>query len=97
MQTHRTTKTHRNHHATWAVADNDRNLPQIEGRKTQSYALWNFDGEGGRYFAAFPPFHVSSCPVILEIANHCSAGRIRGSGSPPYLFHNRDGGLRSRR
>ena len=46
-------------HATWAVADNDRNLPTVKGRKTQSYALWNFEGSGGRYYAAFPPFHVS--------------------------------------
>ena len=45
-------------HATWAVADNDRNLPTVQGRKNQSWALWNFADDGGRYFAAFPPFHV---------------------------------------
>ena len=46
-------------HATWAVIDNDRNLPPVKGRRNQNYALWNFPGDGGRYFAAFPPFHVS--------------------------------------
>ena len=46
-------------HAALAVADNDRNLPMVPGRKNQSYALWNFDGSGGRFYAAFPPFHVS--------------------------------------
>ena len=46
-------------HAAIAVADNDRNLPTVKGRKSQSYALWNFEGSGGRYYAAFPPFHVS--------------------------------------
>ena len=45
-------------HATWAVLDNDRNLPTVEGRRNQSCALWNFEGNGGRYYAAFPPFHV---------------------------------------
>ena len=46
-------------HATWAVVDNDRNLRTIKGRRNQNYALFNFPGDGGRYFAAFPPFHVS--------------------------------------
>ena len=52
-------------HATWAVVDNDRNLPTVEGRKNQSWALWNFEGSGGRYFAAFPPFHVSCKPTAI--------------------------------
>lgn len=47
-------------HGTFAVADNDRNLPTVKGRKNQNYALWNFPGSGGRYFSSFPPFHVSS-------------------------------------
>ena len=46
--------------ATSAAADNDRNLPAVEGKKDSNYALWNFPGSGGRYFATFPPFHVSS-------------------------------------
>ena len=47
-------------HATWAVVNNDRNLPTVKGRKNWNHALVNFAGTGGRYFAAFPTFHVSS-------------------------------------
>ena len=48
-------------HGTFAVVDNDRNLPTVDGRKNQTFALFNFAGSHGRYFSAFPPFHVSSC------------------------------------
>ena len=47
-------------HGTFAVADNDRNLLTVEGRKNQNYALWNFSGSGGRYCSTFPPFHVGA-------------------------------------
>ena len=46
-------------HATWAILDNDRNLPTVNGRKNQNFALFNFSRDGGLYYSSFPPFHVS--------------------------------------
>lgn len=46
-------------HGTYAIVDNDRKLPIVKGRKNQSWALFDFEGSGGRYFTAVPPFHVS--------------------------------------
>lgn len=45
-------------HGTFAVADNDRNLPPVPGRRNQNYSLWEFHGTAGRYYSSFPPFHV---------------------------------------
>ena len=47
-------------HATWAVVDNDRNFATVEGRRNQNFALFDFPEHNGRYYAAFPPFHVST-------------------------------------
>jgi hypothetical protein len=51
-------------HATFAVIDNDRNLPTVSGRRNQNFSLWNFGEGGGLYFSSFPPFHVSLLPVL---------------------------------
>ncbi len=51
-------------HATFAVIDNDRNLPTVSGRRNQNFSLWNFGEGGGLYFSSFPPFHVS-IPLVL--------------------------------
>lgn len=52
-------------HGTFAAIDNDRNLPTVDGRKNQTFALFNFAGSDGRYFSSFPPFHVSSCSTLV--------------------------------
>jgi acyl-coenzyme A synthetase/AMP-(fatty) acid ligase len=44
-------------HGTFAVTDNDRNMPVPEGRKPQNAAQFNFEG-GGRFYSCFPPYHV---------------------------------------
>ena len=46
-------------HATFAVIDNDRNLPTVSGRRNQNFSLWDFGEGGGSSFSSFPPFHVS--------------------------------------
>lgn len=46
-------------HGTFATMDNDRNLPNVEGRKRLDFTIWDFSG-GGKFYTAFPPFHVSS-------------------------------------
>lgn len=53
-------------HGTFAVIDNDRNLPTVDGRKNQDFALFDFAGSHGRYFSSFPPFHVSFCFHTLK-------------------------------
>ena len=61
-------------HATFAVADHDRLLPPVPGRKTQNYAMWDFP-EGGSFYSPFPPFHLAgftamvSLPIYAESTN----------------------------
>ena len=45
-------------HGTFATIDNDRNLYTVEGRRNGDATIWDFPG-GGRFFAPFPPSHVS--------------------------------------
>ncbi|KAL2350035.1 hypothetical protein BJ546DRAFT_1070158 [Cryomyces antarcticus] len=45
-------------HGACSVWDAHQNIPKIEGRKNQDYALWDFEG-GGRYYSSFPPFHLA--------------------------------------
>ena len=47
-------------HGTFSVADSLRNLPTVDGRNNQSFALFNFAGSNERYFSLFPPYHVRS-------------------------------------
>ncbi|KAL1852805.1 putative NRPS-like protein biosynthetic cluster [Diaporthe australafricana] len=55
-------------HATYAVGDNDRNLPTIPGRVNQNWSLWDF-AQQETYFSPFPPFHLGgfSSMVMLPI------------------------------
>ncbi|MCJ1280743.1 hypothetical protein MMC26_000060 [Xylographa opegraphella] len=63
-------------HATWAVIDNDRNLPPVPGRINQNYALWNFSGDGGRYFAAFPPFHLGGFVAMIVLPIYSTTATV---------------------
>ncbi|KAJ4394813.1 hypothetical protein N0V93_004033 [Gnomoniopsis smithogilvyi] len=55
-------------HATFAVGDNDRNLPTIPGRVNQNWSLWNFTQQE-TFFSPFPAFHLAgfSSMVLLPI------------------------------
>lgn len=55
-------------HATFAVGDNDRNLPTIPGRLNQNWSLWGFLEEE-TFFSPFPAFHLAgfSSMVLLPI------------------------------
>lgn len=46
-------------HGTFTSFDNDRNFPTVPGRKNHDTTLWDFDGNGGRIFEPFPPFHLA--------------------------------------
>ncbi|KAI9879042.1 MAG: hypothetical protein M1830_009784 [Pleopsidium flavum] len=63
-------------HGTFAVADNDRNLPIVKGRKNQNYALWNFPGSGGRYFSSFPPFHLGGFVSLIVIPIYSTTATV---------------------
>lgn len=76
------------HHATFAVVDNDRNLPTVPGRRNLNFSLWNFGEDGGFSFSSFPPFHLggfmafivlpiysSESSLVLGIANKPSTGQ----------------------
>ncbi|KAL9137789.1 MAG: hypothetical protein Q9175_000994 [Cornicularia normoerica] len=45
-------------HGTFAVVDNERNLPTVPGRKNRDNSIWDFEG-GGRFYTMFPYFHLS--------------------------------------
>jgi thioester reductase-like protein len=55
-------------HATFAVGDNDRNLPTVEGRVNQNWSLWDFPNKE-HFFSPFPAFHLAgfSSMVMLPI------------------------------
>jgi len=63
-------------HATFAVIDNDRNLPTVSGRRNQNFSLWNFGESGGFSFSSFPPFHVS---VLLNLRSQWSLANCHSS------------------
>lgn len=55
-------------HATFAVGDNDRNLPTVPGRVNQNWSLWDFPQQE-TFFSPFPGFHLAgfSSMVLLPI------------------------------
>ncbi|KAF2012923.1 acetyl-CoA synthetase-like protein [Aaosphaeria arxii CBS 175.79] len=55
-------------HNTFAVGDNDRNLPIVPGRVNQNWSLWDFP-ENEHFFSPFPAFHLAgfSSMVMLPI------------------------------
>jgi thioester reductase-like protein len=55
-------------HNTFAVGDNDRNLPTVPGRVNQNWSLWDFPKKE-TFFSPFPAFHLAgfSTMVMLPI------------------------------
>ncbi|KAF2832434.1 putative NRPS-like enzyme [Ophiobolus disseminans] len=51
-------------HATFAVLDNERNLPTVPGRRNRDYSIWDFSG-GGRFYTVFPYFHLAGFLSLL--------------------------------
>jgi thioester reductase-like protein len=51
-------------HATFAVLDNERNLPRMPGRRNRDYSIWDFSG-GGRFYTVFPYFHLAGFLSLL--------------------------------
>lgn len=55
-------------HATFAVGDNDRNVPTVPGRVNHNWSLWDFP-KPETFFSAFPVMHVGqfTCMAMLPI------------------------------
>ncbi|KAF2204124.1 acetyl-CoA synthetase-like protein [Delitschia confertaspora ATCC 74209] len=55
-------------HNTFAVGDNDRNLPTVPGRVNQNWSLWDFPNKEP-FFSPFPAFHLAgfSSMIMLPI------------------------------
>ncbi|PVH91860.1 acetyl-CoA synthetase-like protein [Periconia macrospinosa] len=72
------------YNATFAVADNDRNLPQLPGRINQNWSLWDFP-QKSHFFSSFPPFHLAgfSAMVFLPIYYTNSTPVLLPPGRPP--------------
>ncbi|KAF2472981.1 putative NRPS-like enzyme [Lindgomyces ingoldianus] len=51
-------------HATFAVLDNERNLPKVPGRRNRDYSIWDFN-DGGRFYTVFPYFHLAGFLSLL--------------------------------
>lgn len=45
-------------HGSFAVLDNERNLPSVPGRQNRDFGIWDFPG-GGRFYHIFPYFHLA--------------------------------------
>lgn len=71
-------------HATFAVGDNDRNLPTIPGRVNQNWSLWDFPQEE-TFFSSFPAFHLAgfSSLVLLPIYYQNAKLVMGPPGRPP--------------
>lgn len=46
-------------HGTFAITDNDRNFPTVDGRENHDLTVWDFHGTSGRIYEPFPPFHLA--------------------------------------
>ncbi|PSN61885.1 acetyl-CoA synthetase-like protein [Corynespora cassiicola Philippines] len=53
-------------HNTFAVGDNDRNLPTVPGRVNQNWSLWDFP-EKESFFSPFPAFHLAGFSSMVTL------------------------------
>ncbi|KAH8885303.1 acetyl-CoA synthetase-like protein [Thozetella sp. PMI_491] len=49
---------------TFAVLDNEKTLPGVEGRIRRDYSIWDFEG-GGKFFTPMPFFHLSGFLTLV--------------------------------
>lgn len=61
-------------HGSFAILDNERNLPTVPGRKNRDSSAWDFEG-GGRFYTMMPYFHLSGfyltavIPIFSEVSS----------------------------
>ncbi|KAI0532164.1 hypothetical protein GGR58DRAFT_491137 [Xylaria digitata] len=68
-------------HGSFAVLDNEHNLPDVPGRKKRDWSIWTFEGEA-RVYTVFPFFHLAGflCYTLQTI--FMNASPVLG---PPHL------------
>ncbi|RWA12652.1 hypothetical protein EKO27_g2467 [Xylaria grammica] len=68
-------------HGSFAVLDNEHNLPEVTGRKRRDWTMWSFEG-GGRLFTVFPFFHLGGFLMFTVAAIF---GKTTIVYAPPFL------------
>ena len=71
-------------HGTFAVVDNERDLPTVPGRENRDMPIWNFEG-GGRFYTTFPYFHLSGfiSTDVIPIFTEASSPVLGPALTPP--------------
>ncbi|KAI0024502.1 hypothetical protein F4780DRAFT_775883 [Xylariomycetidae sp. FL0641] len=69
-------------HGSFAVLDNEKNLPEPPGRRKQDWSYWNSRGEGARIYSVFPFFHFGGIATQVLMPIFESVSPVLG---PPHL------------
>jgi len=69
---------------TFAVLDNERFLPTVDGRVKRDFSIWDFEG-GGKFFTIFPYFHLAGflSLVVNPVFTEASSPVIGPALAPP--------------
>ncbi|KAH9890802.1 acetyl-CoA synthetase-like protein [Xylariomycetidae sp. FL2044] len=70
----------------FAVIDNERNLPAPPGRRKSDFSMWDFKGEG-RVYSVFPFFHLGGFVAFAVNPVFYNAHPVLG---PPHMLPNGD-------
>ncbi|KAH9883223.1 hypothetical protein F4778DRAFT_56041 [Xylariomycetidae sp. FL2044] len=69
-------------HGSFAVLDNEHNLPDVPGRRKRDWSMWTFDGEA-RVYTVFPFFHLAGFLSLTLQTIFMNASPVLG---PPHLL-----------
>lgn len=53
-------------HGTFSALDNDRYIPEVPGRRLQTFCCWDFV-DGGKFYSPFPAFHLAGVATFIVI------------------------------
>ncbi|KAI8951166.1 hypothetical protein F4801DRAFT_301452 [Xylaria longipes] len=69
-------------HGSFAVLDNEHNLPDVPGRRKRDWSMWTFQGEA-RVYTVFPFFHLAGFLSLTLQTIFMNASPVLG---PPHLI-----------
>ncbi|KAI0389196.1 hypothetical protein F5Y17DRAFT_141260 [Xylariaceae sp. FL0594] len=69
-------------HGSFAVLDNEHNIPDVPGRRRRDWSMWTFDGEA-RVYTVFPFFHLAGFLSLTLQTIFMNASPVLG---PPHLL-----------